>query len=142
MSVKPLFSEGDIFGAYRAVRRLGKGGMGEVWLMASIENGVQVAVKILNPEDASDHEARKRFVREAELAMGVQDENLVEVYDVGEDPDTGLCYIIMEYVSGGTLAEYIEENGALPIGDAVLIVHAMASVLEKAREKGIVHRDI
>ena len=122
-----IFNPGDRFGAYQAVRRLGKGGMGEVWLMVS-DSGLENAAKILNPDDAADHDARKRFVREAELAMGVKDDNLVEVYDVGEDPDTGLCYIMMEYVPGGTLADYLKAKGALPIEDAVAVVYAIEAL--------------
>ena len=132
---------GDRFGDYTVVRLLGKGGMGAVYLLESAE-GVQVAAKILDPATAGDHESRRRFVREAELALGVRHPNLIETYDVGEDPETGLCYILMEYVSGGSLADYLKENGALPVEDAVAVVEAMAQVLELARGKGIVHRDI
>ena len=134
-------TEGDAFGDYRVVRRLGKGGMGEVWLLRS-STGTEVAAKLLDEASSADHAARKRFLREAELAMGVKHPNLVETYDVGEDPDTGLCYILMEYMPGGTLADYLKFNGALDIDDAVAVVSAMATVLELARQKGIVHRDI
>ena len=136
-----MLNPGDRFGDYTVVKLLGRGGMGAVYLLENA-NGVQVAAKILDPESAGDHESRKRFVREAELALGVKHPNLVETYDVGEDPDTGLCYILMEYVPGGSLADYLKENGALPIEDAVAVVEAMAQVLELARQKGIVHRDI
>ena len=134
-------AEGDAFGDYSVVCRLGKGGMGEVWLLRS-SSGEEVAAKILDDSSSADHEARKRFLREAELAMGVKHPNLVETYDVGEDPDTGLCYILMEYMPGGTLADYIKSNGALDVDDAVAVVSSMAAVLELARQKGIVHRDI
>ena len=135
------FTEGDAFGDYRVVRLLGKGGMGEVWLLRS-PSGEEVAVKLLDEGPSPDHASRKRFIREAEVAMEVKHPNLVETYDVGEDPDSGLCYIIMEYMPGGTLSDYIKSNGALEIDDAVAIVDAMASVLELAQKKGIVHRDI
>lgn len=135
------FAEGDAFGIYRVVRRLGKGGMGEVWLLRS-PSGEEVAAKILDDSLSADHEARKRFLREAELAMTVKHPNLVETYDIGEDPDTGLCYILMEYMPGGTLADYIKSNGALEIDDAVAVVSAIAAALELARQNGIVHRDI
>jgi len=132
-------AEGATFGDYRVVRRLGKGGMGEVWLLENAEGG-QLAAKILTGE--ADHESRKRFLREAELALGVKHPNLVEVFDVGADPDTGLCYILMEYVPGGTLADVIREIGPLPIENAIAVVKAIAGVLELGRQKGIVHRDI
>ena len=132
---------GDKFGDYTVVRRLGSGGMGEVWLLRS-QSGTEVAAKILDPESSSDHVSRRRFLREAELAIGMRHPHLVETYDVGEDPDTGLCYILMEYVSGGTLADWLKANGAMKISDAVAVLRAIASVLELGRQKGIVHRDI
>ena len=102
-----MLNPGDSFGDYKVIRLLGQGGMGAVFLLENAE-GVQVAAKILDPATAGDHESRKRFLREAELALGVKHPNLVETYDVGEDPDTGLCYILMEYVSGGSLADYLK----------------------------------
>ena len=90
-----MLNLGDRFGDYTVVRRLGKGGMGEVWLL-ELASGARVAAKILDAESSDDHESRKRFLREAELALGVKHPNLVETYDVGEDPETGLCYILME----------------------------------------------
>ena len=84
-----MLNPGDSFGDYRVVRLLGKGGMGSVYLLEA-ETGVQVAVKILDPEASGDHASRLRFLREAELAQGTKHPNLVETYDIGEDPDTGL----------------------------------------------------
>ena len=136
-----MLNPGDRFGDYTVEKLLGQGGMGAVYLLRDPE-GAEVAAKILDPASSGDHESRKRFLREAELALGVKHPNLVETYDVGEDPDTGLCYILMEYVPGGSLADYLKENGALPVEDAVAVVEAMADVLELARQKGIVHRDI
>ena len=136
-----MLNAGERFGDYTVVRLLGKGGMGSVFLLENAAGG-QVAAKILDPETAGDHEARKRFLREAELALGVKHPNLVETYDVGEDPETGLCYILMEYVPGGSLADLLKKSGSLPVEEAVAVVQAMAQVLELARGKGIVHRDI
>ena len=135
-----MLNPGDRFGDYTVERLLGKGGMGAVYLLRSPGGGL-VAAKFLDPASSGDHESRKRFLREAELALGVKHPNLVETYDVGEDPDTGLCYILMEYVSGGSLADRLD-SGPLPINDAIRIVYQIASVLELAREKWIVHRDI
>ena len=135
-----MLQPGDTFGDYRVLKLLGKGGMGSVFLLENAEGG-QVAAKILDPATAGDHESRKRFLREAELALGVKHPNLVETYDVGEDPETGLCYILMEYVPGGSLADRIK-MGPMAINDAIRIVYQIASVLELARQKGIVHRDI
>ena len=136
-----MLNPGDMFGDYRVLKLLGKGGMGSVFLLENA-GGARIAAKILDPAEAGDREARKRFLREAQLALGVRHPNLVETYDVGEDPDTGLCYILMEYVPGGDLAGRIEQKGALPISEATRIAYEIASVLELARQKGIVHRDI
>ena len=132
---------GDRFGDYVVIRRLGKGGMGEVWLLRS-PSGVEVAAKILNAAYSADHAARRRFLREAELARGMNHPNLVATYDVGEDPETGLCYILMEYMPGGTLADRLKAKGAMDVVDAVSVLRAIASVLELGRMNGIVHRDI
>lgn len=131
---------GDRFGDYTVVRFLGKGGKGSVFLLENAE-GVEVAAKILDPATAGDHEARKRFLREAQLALGVNHPNLVRVYDVGEDPDSGLCYLLMEYVPGGTLADQLG-RGPYSISGAVRVISQVAAVLEFARQRGIVHRDI
>ena len=135
-----MLQPGDTFGDYRVLKLLGKGGMGAVYLLRNAEGG-EVAAKILDPAEAGDHESRRRFLREAELALGVKHPNLVETYDVGEDPETGLCYILMEYAPAGSLADRIKA-GPLSINDAIRIVYQIASVLEFARGKGIVHRDI
>ena len=135
-------TEGGKFGDYEVVRQLGKGGMGEVWLLKDTSQDAYCATKILDPAVAGDHESRRRLLREAEIAMSVEHLNLVEVYDVAEDPETGLCYILMEYIPGGTLADLLGEIGPLPLNDALKVVRAIASVLETVQEKGIVHRDI
>ncbi|MBQ2626090.1 MAG: serine/threonine protein kinase, partial [Kiritimatiellae bacterium] len=133
---------GSSFGDYRVVRKLGAGASGEVWLLESGRSGLKTAAKILAPELAQVHEHRIRFVREAATAMEIRHPNLVRVYDVGEDPETELCYMLMEYVSGGTLAERIAREGALPVAEALRIVRALASLVEVVSSRGIVHRDI
>lgn len=135
-----MLKPGDRFGDYTVVRLLGRGGMGFVFLLENAE-GFKVAAKILDPATAGDHESRKRFLREAQLALGMNHPNLVKVYDVGEDPDSGLCYLLMEYMPGGTLADQLR-RGPCSISGAVRIVSQVASVLEFARQRGIVHRDI
>ena len=130
---------GDHFGDYTVERVLGKGNMGTVYLMRSPE-GEPFAVKIMHRKMVS-HDLRVRFVREAEFAMKIHHNNLVSVYDVGEDPDTGLCYIIMEYVPGGTLADRIKAQGKIPIGEAISITANVAAALDVAHKNGLVHRD-
>ena len=135
-----LLEEGDHFGDYTVVKLLGKGGMGAVYLMQGT-SGSQYAVKIMFPEKVS-HEMRRRFAKEAEFAIKIRHRNLVSVYDVGEDPETGLCYMIMDYVSGGTLSDRLKEKGRFSIQEAVPIVSQIAAALDVAHKHGLVHRDI
>ena len=138
-----LFTPGQMFGDYRVVRRLGKGGMGEVWQVEIESRHQSFAVKLLDPDlVAKDREFRKRFLREAELAMAVRHPNCISVYDVGEDPDTGYCYIIMEYVGGGSLSDRIERGGMMSVEDALAVVACVGDALECFRQNGVVHRDV
>ena len=135
-----MLKPGDVFGDYVIERRLGKGGMGVVYL-AVAPDGTKLAIKLMY-RDKMTHDLRKRFAREAEFAMKIRHKNLITVYDVGEDPETGLCYMVMDYVSGGTLAEKLREQGKLPVAKAVNIVMRIATALEVAHRNGMVHRDI
>lgn len=137
-----LLRPGDMFGDYRVVRLVGKGGMAEVWLLEIESRHEFCAVKVLDPEKAADVTLRRRFLSEAKLEMKIDHPNVVKVYDIGEDPETHLCYIIMEYVPGGTLADLIDRSGKLPFVKAVALVRDMALLLEKTMQRGIVHRDL
>ena len=138
-----FFSPGDSFGAYTIVKQLGKGGMGAVYLAKSPSSGKLYAIKIMVPPDGPQrHEWRQRFVREAEFAMRVRHKNLVCVYDVGEDPATEYCYIIMDYVPGGSLSDRIKAQGKLDIRTAIDITIKIASALDAVHSAGIVHRDV
>ncbi|MBQ4200279.1 MAG: protein kinase [Kiritimatiellae bacterium] len=135
-----VLDPGDKFGDYTVVKLLGKGGMGVVYLMRGT-SGVEYAVKIMFPDKVS-HEMRRRFAHEAEFAINIRHKNLVSVYDVGEDPETGLCYMIMDYVPGGTLDDKLAEKGRIPVDRAVSIAVQIAEALDVAHGRGIVHRDI
>lgn len=131
---------GDRFGDYTVEKLLGKGGMGAVYLVRALD-GSHYAVKVMYPEKMT-HDLRLRFAREADFAMKIRHKNLISVYDVGEDPETGLCYIIMDYVSGGTLSDRIKARGRMPIDEAVKITLQVAAALDVAHRNGLVHRDI
>lgn len=138
-----LLKPGDMFGDYRVVRLVGKGGMAEVWLLEIESRHEFCAVKVLDPEkESGDDTLRQRFLSEAKLEMRIDHPNVVKVYDIGEDPETRLCYIIMEYVPGGTLADMIGRCGKLPFTKAVALVRDLALLLENAKKWGIVHRDL
>ncbi|MBQ3672281.1 MAG: protein kinase [Kiritimatiellae bacterium] len=136
----PLLTIGSRFGDYVVIKLLGKGGTGEVYLARS-PSGFACAIKVMAAA-VDDHEARQRFAREAEAAMGLRHPNLIKVYDVGEDPVTGLCYIIMEYMPGGSLSDRLRVQGPLTVSAAVKIAIRIASALEVAHRAGIVHRDV
>ena len=135
---------GDFFGNYHIVRRLGKGGMGEVFLVDAPQPGVQYAVKVLSPDVAGDEpDFVERFKREAEFSMRSRHPNLVKVYDAGLDPDTGLCYLVMEYMRGGSLREAINAHPrGLPVDSVVAVAADVAEALAFVESCGMVHRDV
>ncbi len=130
---------GDTFGGYKIERELGRGGMGAVFEAEQIETGRRVALKLLNHQLDSP-EARARFLREGRLAASVNHPNSVYVFGTEEIGD--MPAIAMEMVGGGTLEEYVKENGPLPIGEAIDAILQIISGLEAAQEIGILHRDV
>ncbi len=135
----PDVSEGSVVdGRYRVLRRLGSGGMADVWLAEDTHLQRQVALKVLHRRFAQDREFVQRFQREAESAAGLQHPNVVSVFDRGEFE--GTYYIAMQYVDGPTLKQLID-RGLTPEQAAAEI----RQVLEAARfahRNGIVHRDL
>ena len=137
--IEPL-KAGDHFGDYVVERLLGSGAMGAVYLVRAPDDSL-FAVKIMFPSKMT-HDLRSRFAREADFAMKIRHKNLISVYDVGEDPETGLCYIIMDYVPGGTLSDRIKAQGKIPVDEAVRITMQIAAGLDIAHKNGLVHRDV
>ncbi len=125
---------------YRIVDKIGVGGMADVYLGEDTLLGRPVAIKILHANFTNDDEFVKRFKREAQAAGKLNHPNIVNMYDVGFDQN--LHYIIMEYVDGETLKEYITRHGRLSIDEAVKFTIAIAEGLEHAHAMGIVHCDI
>lgn len=134
---------GGKFGDYDVLALVGRGSMGAVYRIRDPKTGNEYACKVMFPEVAKRNpEYRKRFAREAAFAMSIKHPNLISVYDVGEDPDTGLCYLIMDYVSGGTVEDRIARGGRYPIDEAVSVIARVASALAVADSMHVVHRDI
>jgi TolB-like protein/predicted Ser/Thr protein kinase len=131
--------EGEPIGHYRVVRRLGAGGMGEVYLAEDTRLGREVALKFLSPDTRQDAESRGRLMREARAASALRSPNIAVTYDVGEHD--GTLFIAMEYVDGENLAERIR-GGPLPIREAVDVAAQLADALDDAHAHHIVHRDI
>jgi serine/threonine-protein kinase len=132
---------GTIFASrYRLERKLGSGGMADVWLAEDQELGRKVAIKILHERYASDTQFVERFRREATHAAGLSHPNVVSIYDRGETD--GSYFIVMEYVEGRTLKELIVTRGPCPVPVAISYVRQVLAALRYAHRNGIVHRDI
>ena len=130
---------GGRFGSYHVVRRLGAGGMGEVYCAKDIRLDREVAIKTLAPDLCSNPEALARFEREARSACALNHPNIVTIYELGQVD--GAHYIAMELVNGQTLRELLG-SGPLPFRKAVAIAAQIADALAKAHEAGVVHRDL
>jgi eukaryotic-like serine/threonine-protein kinase len=127
-------------GRYRILRKLGSGGMANVYLAEDEELGRRVAVKILNDRYANDDLFIERFRREAKSAAGLSHPNIVSIYDRGQAE--GTYYIAMEVIEGRSLKELIMTRGALPIGTAIAHAKQLLEALRFAHRHGIIHRDI
>jgi serine/threonine-protein kinase len=127
-------------GRYRIVRKLGSGGMADVYLAEDEELGRRIAIKILNDRHANDEQFVERFRREAKNAAGLSHPNIVSIYDRGEAE--GTYYIAMEYLDGRSLKELVVARGPLPIADAIDATRQVLAALRFAHRKGVVHRDI
>jgi serine/threonine-protein kinase len=127
-------------GRYRILRRLGTGGMANVYLAEDEELGRRVAIKILNDRHASDDSFVERFRREAKNAAGLSHPNIVSIYDRGEAE--GTYYIAMEYLEGRSLKDKIVAEGPLPIPEAIEATRQILRALGFAHRGGIVHRDV
>ena len=126
---------------YRIVRRLGSGGMADVYLAHDDILDRDVALKVLSSQYASDEEFVERFKREAQSAAALAHPNIVSIYDRGEAED-GTYYIAMEYLPGGTLKDRILRSGALPPKTAAAVALQIAEALKAAHQRGVIHRDI
>src|SRR5919199_4422345 len=127
-------------GRYRIMRKLGTGGMANVYLAEDQELGRRVAIKILNDRHAGDDQFVERFRREAKNAAGLSHPNIVSIYDRGEAE--GTYYIAMEYLDGRSVKELIVSRGPAPIPLAIDYARQILNALRFAHRNGIVHRDI
>ncbi|WP_026906069.1 Stk1 family PASTA domain-containing Ser/Thr kinase [Paucisalibacillus globulus] len=125
---------------YRIKEKIGGGGMADVYLAKDIILDRQVAIKVLRLEYANDEEFIARFDREAQSATSLSHPNVVTIYDVGEEEQ--ILYMVMEYVDGMTLKEFIQRYGPIDVPEAIEIMKQMTAAIAHAHENGIVHRDI
>jgi serine/threonine-protein kinase len=126
---------------YHIVKKLGEGGMGQVYLAEHVKMGRRSAIKVMNPSMVHDPDAVARFNREAANASRISDSHVCAIYDFGETAD-GLIYLAMEFVEGEPLTELLRREGALPVARAADIGIQVAAALQAAHDLGIVHRDL
>src|SRR6201993_2618751 len=135
-------AEGHVFAGYTIVRRLGTGGMGQVYLAQHPRLPRRDALKILPRELTADDEFRQRFNREADLAANLYHEHIVGIHDRGEYQ--GQLWISMDYVEGTDAAQLIRTQypSGMPKADVIEIISAVADALDYAHSRGLLHRDV
>lgn len=131
---------GRELGDYRVLRRLGTGGMAEVYLAEQLSLGRQVALKVLREQFVGDASYVQRFSNEARAAASLVHPNIVQIYEVGQAQS--VHFIAQEYVPGKNLAQVMEREGAFDQGLVLDILRQVTSALCRAHEAGIVHRDL
>jgi DNA-binding CsgD family transcriptional regulator len=131
---------GSVLGDFRVEGVVGRGGMGVVYHAVQLSLGRPVALKLIAPHLADDDDFRERFVRESRLSASIDHPHIVPVYVAGEEE--GLHYIAMRFVEGVTLRTAITAEGRLDPGRAARLTAQVASALEAAHERGLVHRDV
>ena len=138
-ALKGMPQPGEQFGHYRLARLLGQGGMGVVFEAEDLDNGRRVALKILS-QALDSPEARKRFLREGQIAAAINHPNSVYVF--GTEEIAGTPVIAMELVGGGTLHDHVAGSGPLKVSEAVDAILQIIAGLEAAQQAGVLHRDI
>src|SRR5512136_2120834 len=130
---------GQTISHYRIIKKLGRGGMGEVFLAHDTSLDRKVALKFLPDIFSGDPEKLSRFEREAKLLASLNHPNIATIY--GLEQADGKRFLAMELIEGETLAQQIE-HGLLQVDDALRIGRQIAEGLEAAHEKGVLHRDL
>ena len=144
--LRGLSPAGDLVGQilaerYHVIKKLGEGGMGQVYLAEHVKMGRRSAIKVMNPSMVHDPDAVARFNREAANASRITHPHVCAIYDFGESAD-GLVYLAMEFIEGEPLTDLLAREGALPTQRAGRIFLQTADALQAAHDLGIVHRDL
>jgi uncharacterized protein (TIGR02145 family) len=125
---------------YRISRLIGEGGMATVYEAIHEKLDTKVAIKVLNPVLTANAKIRQRFLQEAKMIASLNHQNIVKVIDYEEQSD--FLAIVMEYLDGSDLSDYIKENGKLPLQESVRLFMKVLDAFSYAHSKGIVHRDV
>ena len=125
---------------YEIVKTIGEGGMANVYLAKDTILDRKVAIKVLRGDLSSDEKFIRRFEREALSVSNLSHQNIVEVYDVGEEGDQH--YIVMEYIEGKTLKQLLQKRGTLTLSEVIDIMNQLTDGLAHAHNAYIIHRDI
>ena len=145
-------SRGTLLGPYEIVESLGAGGMGEVWRAKDTRLDREVAIKVLPAGFAQDEQFLQRFEREARAISSLNHPHVCTLYDVGEvslregeapaEPDSGTVhYLVMELIEGESLAERLKK-GPIPLHEVLKYGRQIASALDAAHKRGVIHRDL
>ena len=124
---------------YRIIKKLGAGGMGEVFLAQDLRLDRKVAIKMLPAKSIGNEQAKKRLFREAKAAATLDHPNICAIHEVGEEADC--AFIVMQYIEGATLSRMIKERPLSPL-EVVDIGIQAAEALTEAHSRGVIHRDI
>jgi serine/threonine-protein kinase len=128
-------------GRYRLKKKLGAGGMGEVYLAEHVLLKQPCAIKLIRPERAGDPSQLRRFEREVQATARLKHWNTVQIYDYGHAAD-GTFYYVMEYLPGVSLEEAVRRDGPLPAARVVHLLRQVCAALHEAHAAGLIHRDI
>ncbi|MGZ3424601.1 MAG: protein kinase domain-containing protein [Polyangiales bacterium] len=140
MSAEPELAEGTIFGKYRLVKLLGRGGMGAVYEAQHVDLKKRVAIKVLPRAVANDPVVRARFEREGEIASRIRHPHVVDVTDVGTED--GIPYLVMEFLEGEDLGTLLDHTRPLPVERLCEIILPVCAAVGAAHDEGIIHRDL
>jgi serine/threonine-protein kinase len=131
---------GRMLGGYRLVRRLGSGGMADVYLGEQVSLGRHVAIKVLRPETLRHPGAVQRFEQEARAAAALVHGNIVQIHEVARID--GIHMLVEEYVAGPSLKTWLQVRGPLDASQSLAMLGQVGSALARAADRGVVHRDI
>ena len=133
---------GGQLGNYLIESVIGRGGMSVVYRAKHSRLGTSVALKVLAPELSSDDSFRERFLREAQMAAGIDHPNVIPMHDMGLHEGSSSLYIVMRYVSDGDLKDLLVASGPLDAHEAISLLRPIAQALDAAHARGLVHRDV